>query len=66
MVYESIEPEYSEAKSKSDQAEQLRSTDKSQAINLWKDASNLLRNCNSPQAIQLAKEVKEKLKKYGG
>lgn len=66
MTYESIEPEYLDAKSKSDKAEQLSSTDKSQARNLLIDASNLLSKCNSLKAKQLAEKVQHQLKQVGG
>jgi len=66
MTYESIKPEYFEAKGKYDQAQQLISRDRSQARNLLIDASNLLSNCNSLQAKQLAKEVQHLLEQHGG
>lgn len=64
--YGSIEKEYYDANDKYSHATQLISRDKSQAINLLREARNLLSNCNSPEAKQLAKKVQDKLNQHGG
>jgi hypothetical protein len=66
MTYTTIESEYFEAKNKYHRARQLISRDRSQAIDLLREASDLLSNCNSPQAENLANEVQNLLDQYGG
>jgi hypothetical protein len=66
MTYQTIESEYFDANDKYSQATKLISRDRSQAINLLREANNLLSNCNSPQAKQLAKKVQKLLNQYGG
>jgi hypothetical protein len=66
MVYGSIDSEYYNAEKKYFRAIQLISRDRSQAINLLREARNLLSNCNSTEAENLANEVQDLLNEYGG
>ncbi len=66
MTYKVIDNEYLKASVKYQQATQLISRDRSQAIDLLREAIDLLSNCNSPQAENLANEVQNLLNQYGG
>lgn len=64
--YGSIDDEYSQAETNYYQAQQLISGDRSQAKDKLYAARNLLSNCNSPKAKQLAEKVQNLLNQYGG